>query len=95
MLRADGEFLQGKGVGAFRDLVELVGGDVAEGLFRAARPIDFDKVHGFGFAEAEDGAQITLREVAAAAGDFAELRDAASRDADSRSHGIAVALDAH
>ena len=69
MLSAVDSF-QGERVGGFGDEVELAGGDVAEGLFRAAGPLDFDKLHNSGFSQAEVGAEIALRKIAAAAGNF-------------------------
>jgi hypothetical protein len=45
------------------------------------------------FPQAEVGEQIALREIAPAAGNFADLRDAACYDPDAGTHGVAVAFD--
>src|SRR5262249_43032695 len=85
------DFLQNEQVGGFGDEVELGGGDIVEGLSRAAGPLDFDELHNGGFPQAEVGAQIALREIAAATGNFADLRDGACGDPDARTNGVAVA----
>ena len=86
------DFLQSERVGGFGDEVELAGGDVAEGLFPAAGPLDFDELHNSGFSQAEVGTEIALRKIAAATGNFADLRDAACGDPDAGTHGVAVAF---
>ena len=75
---------------AFGDLVEVVGGDVGEGLVAAAGPGDLDRGDGGGVAEAEVGAEIALGEVAASTGDFADLIDASRGDFDSGAQSIAI-----
>ena len=59
---------------AFLDQDELVGLDVAKGLYEAARPADFEDLDFFGFADSEVDAQIVLGTISAAAADFVDLR---------------------
>lgn len=73
-------------------MIELVGDDVAEGLFGAAGPGDFDQVYGFRFSEAEVGSEVALRKVAAASGDLADLSGPARGDANPRAQGVAIGL---
>src|SRR6266403_4446874 len=59
---------------AFFDEDDLIGLDVFEGFDEAAGPADFEELDGFGFADAEMDAQIILREIAATAAHFVDLR---------------------
>src|ERR1700722_12554813 len=82
---------EGGGLGAgFFELVEVVGGEVVEGLAGAAGPGDFYCGDHGGIAEAEAGAEVALRQVATAAGDFADLVYTTCGDFDSGAEGIAV-----
>ena len=51
---------EARSVAAFLDEIELVRIYVAEGLLRAARPLDLDAFSASGFAQAEIGAQVAL-----------------------------------
>src|SRR5215471_9497569 len=59
---------------AFLDVDHLIGLDVFESVDGAARPLDFEEIDFFGFADAEVHAQIALREIAATAPHFIDLR---------------------
>jgi hypothetical protein len=59
---------------AFFDVDHLIGLDVLQGVDRAAGPLDFEEIDFFGLADAKVHAQITLREIAAAAANFIDLR---------------------
>src|ERR1700685_38447 len=75
---------------AFGDLVEVIGSDILKCLVGAAGPGDFDCGDGGGIAEAEVGTEVALGEIAAAAGDFADLVYVVRGDSDSGAGGVAV-----
>src|SRR5437660_3531025 len=58
---------------ALFDEDDLIGLDVFQRFDEAAGPADFEKLDGFGFADAEVEAQIVLRKIATAAADFVDL----------------------
>ncbi len=89
------ETLKGDFGGAFFDQVELVRIEIAKQLFLSAGPAYFDGVNVGRFAEAKICAEIALRKIAAATGDFTDLRDATGKNADTRAHGVAVAFAAN
>src|SRR2546421_8775519 len=68
------ELLQFNLIAAFFDQVKLVGGKIVKLLLLTARPLNFQSVDMGSFRKAEMSAQITLRKIAAAARDFANLR---------------------
>ena len=72
----------------------MVSGDIAEFLFTAARPGNFDQVHARACTHPEVRSQVALRQVAATAGDLTDLVDAARSDMNACTQRIAVAADA-
>src|SRR4029077_5868260 len=86
------EFLQIQTIASFLNQVEPVGFHIVEDLLLPVRPFDLD---GFGqsrFGESKIGSKIALREIAAAARNFPDLREAARLDANPGPHGVTIAL---
>src|SRR5689334_12373205 len=59
----------------------------------AARPIDFDTIHANCMSKSEMQPEIVLRQVAATAAHFVDLRSAARREAHARANGAPVGPD--
>lgn len=79
---------------AFDNEVEAVRRNVMKDLVQAAWPRDFDGRSLGAISEAEIGAEVALRKIASAAGDFANLGDFSGGEADPGSQGVMIALGA-
>src|SRR6266849_1431162 len=73
------------------DQIEFIRLEILKHLALAARPLYFNTLSADSLADAEVGAQIALRKVAAAAGNFPNLCQASSHDAKARAHRIVIA----
>src|SRR6266699_6357663 len=94
-LRWANRLLNVERVTSFFDGIELVCLDVVEDLPLPAGPVDFDGFSARGIVQTEVGPQIALGKVTPSAGDFADLRDSASQDADACSHSVSIAFCAY
>src|SRR6185312_16962015 len=90
-----GQRLDLKPLAAFLNEIELVRVHVGEGLLQAAGPLYLDSFSAGGLAQAEIGAQVALGQIAAAAFDFPDLRNAAGHNPYSRSHRVPIAPGSH
>ena len=79
---------------AFLDQIKLVSFHVVKGLLKAAGPVDLDGFGASGFPHAEVGAEVALGEVAAAASNVSNLRDAAGLKTNASAHCVAIGLGA-
>src|SRR5256885_13478242 len=80
---------------SFLDQVKVIGRNIMKFLFFSAGPPNF---HGFGLcglAQTKMSAEIALRKITAAAGDFANLVEAVADNSNARPHRIAIALRTH
>src|SRR5260370_26448499 len=76
----------------FADFYDLVAGDVFQALHQAARPANLDRIGLGGFAQPKVQAEVTLRDVSAAASNFLGLMVIANGDGDFGADGVSVGL---
>src|SRR6266480_5443816 len=89
------EFLQAQLILPFVNAIELVGVEIAEGLFVAAKPGDFEQFDLPCGAQAEICAQVALGKIAAATCNFSNMRHSASDQTNACAHRVMIAGMAH